>query len=146
MSFNFHLNIKKKENMKLLRIKLLVTIVAIVLSTNLSATNPIGNVNTATFVEIEAMNTTAEISTFNKSLLEQQLFSMEEIKLSVQVENDDPNTTATATIMVVSNDGIDEYGPFSISEGEILLVTIDQRVWSVQEIQSSQGAIISSWD
>jgi len=131
--------------MKRLSIKLLVTVVAIVLSTNLSATNPIENVNSATFVEIEAMNTTIELGNLIENSFALRLFSSEEIKLSVQVDDNNPNTTSTATVLVVSNDGVDELGPYSITEGEILLVTIDQRVWSVQEIQSSQGAIITYW-
>lgn len=131
--------------MKHLSIKLLVAVAAIVISANLFAANPSESVNTTNLVEVESMKTTAQISTFFEGMLELQLLSMEERMLKVKIENDNPNTTATGKIMVVSNDGNDEYGPYVITEGEILEVTVDQREWTVQEIESSEGSIITSW-
>jgi len=74
-----------------------------------------------------------------------KLYSTEEKKVVIRVEDNEPSFTATAIIVVYSQDGQDELGPYTVTEGTLLKVNIDDREWGVRITDQSPGSDISWW-
>jgi hypothetical protein len=90
--------------------------------------------------ELEQENTTFEET---QGLV--RPFGMEERQLVVQVEDNQPTTNSWAIVTVYSLDGADELGPFTVTEGTLLYVAIDEREWGVNVSSYSIGCILSTW-
>lgn len=73
------------------------------------------------------------------------LLAAEERKVNIQVDDTSPNSTASAIITINSLDGLDEFGPYTVNEGENLIITIDERDWFVETLSSSQNAEVTYW-
>ncbi len=132
--------------MKVLVMKLLVVVVAITLTGKMNA-NPTSineNNNAKTnswFSEQEQFNMTLSIYEPNQL----SLLAAEERKVNIQVDDTSPNSTASAIITINSLDGLDEFGPYTVNEGENLIITIDERDWFVETLSSSQNAEVTYW-
>lgn len=137
--------------MKNLSIKLLVVVVAITLTTNLSAKRPNSVVNETVNLEVTSIvdfstnNPLIESNICCPSPLNIQSLSAEERDLNVKVEDQNSNHTATAKIMIKSLDGTSEMGPYNLTEGTVLNVVVDQREWVVVVEESSVGSTITNW-
>ncbi len=132
--------------MKVLVMNLLVVVVAITLTGKMDA-------NTITITEQNVANTNLRLSEtehlnitlpiFEKS--QELVTSVEERKVNIMVDDNSPNSNATATINVYSLDGEDVLGPYNVSEGEDLIVYIDERAWAVETLTISQNAELTYW-
>ena len=91
-------------------------------------------------VELEQENTT-----FEEDEVLLQLESMEERQMIVKVEDESPSQSTWAIVKIYSLDGLDELGPYTVNEGTLLYVTIDEREWGVKVIDFLSGCIISTW-
>ncbi|RLD45222.1 MAG: hypothetical protein DRI89_01670 [Bacteroidetes bacterium] len=137
--------------MKKLVMTLLVVVAATTLTTKLSATNPIVSsslltiAEPTTFVEVWETNAFLNTNPFCFDPLTQRTMTMGEKKMKVKVDDNTPVSTATAEVEIYSLDGIDVLGPFTVTEGVVLEVDIDNREWGVSTLEVSQGAEISYW-
>ena len=91
-------------------------------------------------VELEQENTT-----FEEDEVLLQLESMEERQMIVKVEDESPSQSTWAIVKIYSLDGLDELGPYTVNEGTLLYVPIDEREWGVRVIDFLPGCIISAW-
>jgi len=137
--------------MKNLIIKLLVVVVAITLTTNLLAAHPSTVVketvitNPTIFVEMQAMNTTIDESILCLDVMNLLFLNLEERHMKVIVEDSKSNQTASAIVVVKTLDGSTELGPYTVTEGVILEVVVDQYEWVVQVEECSDEAIVTHW-
>ena len=132
--------------MKVLVMKLLVVVVAITLTTKMDANATIKKHQNIVGKTDKYINTEPLKLTLNNGELKQTTrFTAEERKVHVIVDDIQPSTTASAEINIYSLDGIDVLGPYTLTEGEELVVEIDEREWGIDELSSTQNANISYW-
>jgi len=131
---------------------MLVVIVAITLTSKLSAQYSIPSFNVpvigdpTTFEEV--LETSASFGSTNLLYFNpfgQKPINREEKKLKATTS--DPNTNTTSCIMfeVYSLDGTDIYGPFTVYEGEIFEICIDEREWGIRVLTASEESEMSVW-
>lgn len=63
--------------------------------------------------------------------------SMDEGKLVVEVKDESSSQVSEAIVYIFSLDGHEELGPFTVIEGETLVVNIDDREWSVRILEKT---------
>lgn len=137
--------------MKKLVMTMLVVVAATTLTTKLSATNPIVSSSVltiaepTTFVEVREINASFLTTLLCFNPLSQQILSMEERKLKVKADDNETTHTAIIEVEIYSIDGLDVLGPFTVTEGEILSVDVDEREWGVNTLGATQGAEVSFW-
>jgi len=71
--------------------------------------------------------------------------SAEERKMNVLVEDQQTTQSSSATFLIYSIDGTTELGPYSVSEGNTLEVTIDERDWGLRVSEYLEGCELSVW-
>lgn len=71
--------------------------------------------------------------------------SAEERKINVEVEDGYVNQASFAVIYIYSIDGTTELGPYTISEGNTLEVTIDKRDWGLRVNDYLEDCELSVW-
>jgi len=94
--------------------------------------------------ELIQINTTFEENAGHLFLLNSS--SREERHLIVSVNDDNnPEQTSWADILVYSLDRQDELGPFTVTEGTPANITIDDREWGFKVLDFLEGCTISTW-
>ncbi len=133
--------------MKNLVMTLLVVVAATTLTTKATAINPTYSGSSITINEpanyVEVRETNNELQLINPFI--QQSTTTGEIKLHVKVNDNETTSTATAEVEIYSLDGVDVLGPYTVTEGEDLVVDIDEREWSVSTLQTSQNSEVTYW-
>ncbi len=75
----------------------------------------------------------------------QTINSLEERKVNVTVEDPKPDEVLPIVVIIFSNDGTTEYGPYTVSETNPLEVDITGGGWGVQVISYTEGSELSVW-
>ncbi|RLD84778.1 MAG: hypothetical protein DRJ10_00255 [Bacteroidetes bacterium] len=126
---------------------MLVVVAATTLTTKATAINPTYSGSSITINEpanyVEVRETNNELQLINPFI--QQSTTTGEIKLHVKVNDNETTSTATAEVEIYSLDGVDVLGPYTVTEGEDLVVDIDEREWSVSTLQTSQNSEVTYW-
>ena len=131
---------------------ILVVIAAITLTSKLSAQYSIPSFNVPVIADPTTFEEVPETSgSYGSTYLlyfnpfSHKPINREEKKLKVTTL--DPNTNTTSCIMfeVYSLDGTDIYGPFTVYEGEVFEICIDEREWGIKVLEASEGSEMSVW-
>ncbi|HEY9114436.1 MAG TPA: hypothetical protein VIN10_07020 [Bacteroidales bacterium] len=69
----------------------------------------------------------------------------EESQLTIEVGDPNPLQVSWVIVNVYSLDGQDVLGPYTVMEGSLLSVAIDDRAWGVKVVNCLEGAILSVW-
>jgi hypothetical protein len=98
-------------------------------------------------IEIPAYNVelTGSTITFEENHPPLPFMSAEERKLNVDAIDNSPSTTASINIIVYKLDATIVYGPYTVYEGSVFDMDIDENEWGVDIISYSSGAIASVW-
>jgi len=75
----------------------------------------------------------------------QGTFSLEERKMNVKIEDPRPDQVLPVVVILYSNDGTNELGPYTVSENSQLEVSIDGAEWTVEVISYTAGTEMSVW-
>ncbi|RLD83955.1 MAG: hypothetical protein DRJ10_02475 [Bacteroidetes bacterium] len=132
--------------MKVLVMKLLVVVVAITLTGKMNA-------NTTTINAQNSENKSLDISEPNQvhaplftfELTQVKILAAEERKVHIEVDTNEPNSTASAQINVYSLDGNDVLGPYTVNQGDELIVTIDEREWAIETLSITSNSELTHW-
>jgi len=90
----------------------------------------------------------AELNQTNLSFIEDEepvINSAEERKINVMIEDGQPSMASWVVVVIFSTDGTTELGPYLVSEGNSLEVTIDERDWGLRVNDYLEDCELSVW-
>jgi len=137
--------------MKKVLVTSFILLFAVLFSSQISAQNPIPSYNVPVIADPTIFEEIPDLKSlsFEKSdfltLACKQPSNSEEKLILIKVEKKDSRELQWATVNIYSLDGLTTYGPFTVIEGTIFEISVDDRRWGVRVINASSNASLSVW-
>jgi len=119
--------------MKNLSIKLIVLTFILLVTANTS------------FTATSSSNKILKLNTLTSNSLGITLLNQGEVVIKISSKDGNPNTTASIIFEVISTDGFQNLGTFSVTENELLELHVSHENWTFNVIDSSQDAELVYW-